>query len=233
MSASSIRDEKGSFQYIIGVIVDITERKKSDEKLRKSEEKYRELVENANSIIAKFDKEGKILSMNEFGLKLFGYEEEELIGKTWNETILPKVDSTGKVLESLATDIVKDVNKYGVNLNENVKKNGERIWVYWTNKPIIDENKNITGILSVGTNITDKIRADKQMEKNVEYFAHLVDHIRNPLAILSGFVQVKVTDEETKVRVQRQVDRIEEIIKQLDEGWIDTEETRKFLKKNR
>ena len=153
----------------------------AEEKIKESEEKYRELVENANSIIAKFDKDGRILSMNEFGLKLFGYTEEELIGKTWVETILPKVESTGKILETLATDIVKDVDKYSVNLNENVKKNGERVWIYWTNKPIRGENGEIEGILSVGTDVTDKIIAEKQMAKNVEYFAHLVDHIRNPL----------------------------------------------------
>ncbi|KYC51920.1 MAG: Bacterioopsin transcriptional activator [Candidatus Methanofastidiosum methylothiophilum] len=233
VSASAIRKEEGEFLAIIGVIVDITQRKMAEEKIIESEEKYRELVENANSIIAKFDKEGKILSINEFGLKLFGYKEEELLGKTWVETILPKVDTTGKILESLATDIVNDVDKYSVNLNENIKKNGERVWIYWTNKPIRNENGDIEGILSVGTDVTDKIIADKQMEQNVEYFAHLVDHIRNPLAILSGFVQVKVDDEETRDRVLRQVDRIEDIIKQLDRGWMDTEDTRKFLKKHR
>ncbi|MFA5558373.1 MAG: hypothetical protein WDA59_02785 [Methanofastidiosum sp.] len=51
------------------------------------------------------------------------------------------------------------------------------------------------------------------MEKNVEYFAHLVDHVRNPLAILSGFIQVKIDNKETKVRLLWQVDRIEAIIK--------------------
>lgn len=230
---SGIRKENKDFQSIVGVIVDINKRKQAEELLKKNEEKYREIVENANSIIAKFDKDGRILSMNEFGLKLFEYTEKELVGKTWSETILPKVESTGKILETLATDIVKDVDKYSVNLNENVKKNGERIWVYWTNKPIRDKDGQITGILSVGTDVTDKMMAEKQMEKNVEYFAHLVDHIRNPLAILSGFIQVKVHNEETRARLMRQVDRIEDMIKQLDTGWMDTEETRKFLKKNR
>ncbi|HOI76908.1 MAG TPA: PAS domain S-box protein [Methanofastidiosum sp.] len=230
---SGIRKEDKDFQSIVGVIVDINKRKQAEELLKKNEEKYRELVENANSIIAKFDKDGRIISMNEFGLKLFGYKQEELIGKTWAETILPKVESTGKLLETLAIDIIKDVDKYSVNLNENVKKNGERIWVYWTNRPIRDKDGQITGILSVGTDVTDKIIAEKQMEKNVEYFAHLVDHIRNPLAILSGFIQVKVDNEETKARLIRQIDRIDDMIKQLDKGWIDTEETRKFLKKHR
>ena len=58
-----------------------------------------------------------------------------------------------------------------------------------------------------------------------------MDHIRNPLAIMSGFIQVEIENEKTKERLMRQIDRIEELIKQLDQGWMDTEETRRFLKK--
>jgi PAS domain S-box-containing protein len=230
-NASIVYSATGKPISFVGIARDITDRKKVEKALKESEEKYRELVENANSIITKFDKDGRILSMNEFGQKLFGYKEEELIGKTLAETIVPEIDSTGKILKNLATDIFKNIDEYGTNINENIKKNGERVWIYWTNRPILDKNGEITGILSVGTNATDKIISEKQLSQNVEYFAHLVDHIRNPLAILSGFVQVKVDDEETKARVIRQVDRIEDMIKQLDQGWMDTEDTRKFLKR--
>jgi len=68
---------------VVGISLDITEKKRAEEALKKSEEKYKELVENANSIIAKFDKDGTILSMNEYGLKFFGYEEKEIIGKKY------------------------------------------------------------------------------------------------------------------------------------------------------
>ena len=85
------------------------ERKKIEEALIESEVKYRELVENANSIIAKFDNDGTILSMNEFGLKFFGYTKEELVGKKWQDTCIPRMDSTGKRLETLISDIYQDI----------------------------------------------------------------------------------------------------------------------------
>jgi len=455
-------------------------RKQIEIALRKSEEKYKELVENANSIIAKFDKESRIISMNEYGLEFFGYKEEEIIGKTWAETILPQIDSEGRNLQNLALDIFTSPLKHDVSINENIKKNGERVWIHWTNKPIEDENGNLTAILSVGSDytmtkiaeealkdseekfriffekandailifnskdeiidsnetatrifgytkeeflsmklpdiqapevrgvpgtviktefklhkdrlfesididkygnkipvevstskirlkgedlavgvirdirerkvfeekikesentlsgiitaapiginlfkdriciwsnksmekimgykinellnksprflyeseeeyersgrilyktprendiveletnfvtksgeiksvyiinspldnndfskgfitlvldMTDRRKAEKQLEENLEYFAHLVDQIRNPLAILSGFTQVEIQNEKTRSRILRQVERIEELIKKLDQGWLDTEETRKFLKK--
>ena len=89
---------KGDFDYKLleRAIMYSIERKKIEEALIESEGKYRELVENANSIIAKFDKDGTIRSMNEFGLKFFGYTEQELVGKTWVDTFIPKMESTGK-----------------------------------------------------------------------------------------------------------------------------------------
>ncbi len=51
------------------------------EALLKSEEKYRELVENANSIIIKMDRNGKITFFNDYAQKLFGYHPDEILGK--------------------------------------------------------------------------------------------------------------------------------------------------------
>ena len=134
-TATLCKDADGKVMGYQGIVRDITKRKQTEEKQKESEKKYRELVESANSIIAKFDEMGKIISMNEFGLNFFGYKEEELIGKTWIETIVPKCESSGKKLENLANDIIMDLDKYSTNVNENIKKNGERVWVHWTNKP--------------------------------------------------------------------------------------------------
>ena len=58
--------------------------------LKESQEKYRELVENANSIIAKFDKAGRIISMNEYGLKFFGYTEDQPKGNPLMKLVCQK-----------------------------------------------------------------------------------------------------------------------------------------------
>ncbi len=87
------------------------------------------------------------------------------------------------------------------------------------------------GFITIVSDITKSKIAQRQLDSNLEYFAHLVDQIRNPLAIMSGFIQVEIQNEKIQDRLLRQIDRIEELIKQLDQGWMDTEHTRRFLKK--
>ena len=66
----------------VGCGRDVTKEKKIEEELRKSEAKYRELVQNANSIIFRRDTQGNITFFNEFARKFFGYTEDEIIGKS-------------------------------------------------------------------------------------------------------------------------------------------------------
>ncbi|HOI77914.1 MAG TPA: PAS domain S-box protein, partial [Methanofastidiosum sp.] len=161
----SILKEDGTFDFFFGVGLDITEKDKFQKALKESEEKYRELVENANSIILKFDNEGRILSMNEFGLKFFGYSENEIIGELGIGTIVPEIESSGKELKKLIKDMINFESDYNININENVKKSGERVWIYWTNKLIRDENGIIKGIFCVGTDITERKKAEDKVNE--------------------------------------------------------------------
>ena len=67
----------------------------SFQKLRESEKKYRELVENANSMILRRDPAGKITFFNEYAQKFFGLSEKEILGKNMIGTIVPEKDSQG------------------------------------------------------------------------------------------------------------------------------------------
>ena len=66
-----------------------------------SELKYRDLVENANSIILRWSPAGEITFINEFGLKFFGYAEEELLGRRLAETIVPPTNTRNGDLRPL------------------------------------------------------------------------------------------------------------------------------------
>ncbi|KYC44643.1 MAG: sensory histidine kinase AtoS [Candidatus Methanofastidiosum methylothiophilum] len=159
-------------------------RLKSEELMKESENKYRQIVESANSIIFKFDKDGKILSMNEYGLSFFGYKKEEIIGKTVYETITPEYESTGRDLRSLAYKIHQEEEKYKINVNENIKKNGERVWIHWANKPIRDKEGNLTSVLAIGNDITAQTKLQEEIKYSELKFKTLFEKAYESILIL-------------------------------------------------
>ena len=167
---------------------------KSEEALKDSENKYRQLVESANSIIFKFDKKGKILSMNEYGASFFGYTKEEIIGKTVYETITPEFESNGRDLRNLVCDIHNNEEKYKIHINENIKKNGERVWIYWSNKPIIDKDGNLTAILAVGNDITKQRKLQEKIKYSEVKFKTLFEKAYEPIFILDQDLFIQDTN---------------------------------------
>ncbi|MGE5457891.1 MAG: sensor histidine kinase, partial [Methanococcaceae archaeon] len=139
-------------------------RRSAEEALRESENKYKELVENARSIILKIDTTGRFTFFNEFAQEFFGFRNEEIIGKTATETILPEMESTGKNLVEFANDLYKDPDRYSININENIKKNGERVWVEWHNKSLFDKTGNRTGHISIGIDITQRKKSEEALK---------------------------------------------------------------------
>jgi PAS domain S-box-containing protein len=138
--------------------------KKARSELKASEIKYRELVENANSIILRMDPRGTIEFFNEFAQDFFGWKLEEIFGKSIYNTIVPKQPTAGKPVKELLEGL--KLNPAGLTRfeNENIKRNGERAWISWTNKFIRNAEGSITGILSIGNDITDLKQVEDELK---------------------------------------------------------------------
>ena len=147
---------------------DISARKAAEEALRRSEAKYRELVENANSIIIRFNTEGRITFFNEYAQHFFGWSEEEIIGKNLLDTILPPTDSLGRDIASKLKDFFAHPEKYATNEIENICRNGRSAWVAWTNRPIRSPSGSTKEFLCVGVDITER----KQAKEYIQSLTH-------------------------------------------------------------
>ena len=81
---------------LVGTVRDISWRKAVEEDLRRSEERYRDLVESANSIILRWGPEGKISFINDYGLRFFGYTPREVLGKD-TLMLVPRSSRMGEI----------------------------------------------------------------------------------------------------------------------------------------
>lgn len=121
--------------------------------LKASEEKYRQIVENANSIILLMDTKGNITFFNQYAQRFFGFYEKEILGKNVIGTIVSEKDLSGQDLVNMIEDIVENPERHSVNENENIRRNGERVRVLWTNKAIIGDDGSIKEILCIGNRV--------------------------------------------------------------------------------
>lgn len=140
------------------VVTDITEKQKIADALKASEARYREVLQNSQSIIIRMDTRGTITFFNTFALTFFDFAGEEVLGKNIVGTIVPEKARVQHDLSMMANDIGFAAEGYAVNISENVRRNGDRVWIAWINKAIRDEQGRITGILCIGHDITDRKR---------------------------------------------------------------------------
>ncbi len=152
-------------EFHCAFVRDISVRREQERALRQSERQYRELVESARSVVLRWSPEGLIIYINEYGEELFGYGREEIIGRHVVNTITPETESTSRDLTVLMDDILKNTDQYRLNVNENMKKSGERVWLLWTNRPVFDESGNLVEVLSIGNDITQQRKAEEGLKQ--------------------------------------------------------------------
>ncbi|MGD9306121.1 MAG: PAS domain S-box protein [Desulfobacterales bacterium] len=134
----------------------------SFKKIQQSETKYRELVETANSIILRLDTDANITFFNEFAQRFLGYSEKEILGKNGARLIFPDSVSTQQGFHQLIHSLQRDPEIPVVSENETARRNGEKVWIAWTYKPIFDDEGQFREILCIGNDITELKRADSE-----------------------------------------------------------------------
>jgi hypothetical protein len=116
-------------------------------------------------------------------------------------------------------------------------KSGERKVIRFTALPRKEADRSIPGIFLCGLDITDTIEMEQlkkyaytQIEKNIEQFAVLGDHLRNPLTAIVGLCDL-LEDRTTAAKIQARAMEIDALITRIDRGWIDSEKVRNIIKK--
>ncbi|MEA2109389.1 MAG: PAS domain S-box protein [Pseudomonadota bacterium] len=179
---------------------------------------YRLLIENVDSIILRLDSRGKILYLNPFGERFFGYAATEILGKSVVGTIVPQKDSSGKDLQDMIGNLVQQPELYQNNENENMCKDGRRIWISWTNKAFYGEPGELQEIFCIGHDITDKKLAEKELLESKEELEKNIEEKNIELLITN---EVLEAEREELLRFQVELKESKEWLRVLIDGIPD------------
>jgi diguanylate cyclase (GGDEF)-like protein/PAS domain S-box-containing protein len=141
--------------------------------LRAGEVTYRDIVDRTNSIVLRWDSLGRVIFLNDYGQRLFGYSQKELVGRSVLGLIVPDTESSGRDLVEMIRDLLRHPENYLANENENICRDGRRVWITWRNTPVVDAEGGLVEILSTGIDTTERKQAEEALRASEERFREL------------------------------------------------------------
>jgi PAS domain S-box-containing protein len=156
-----IFDDDGEIEMFLFTLKDITERKKTQERLEESEKKYRELVEDINDAIYSVDTKGNVVYISPAIKSLLGYEPNELIGKHFSDLVHP--DDLQAMKKAFEPSLVGKATPADYRI---LNKDGSYTWVRALSNPIKDDKNNIIGIRGVVSDINERKHMEEAIQKS-------------------------------------------------------------------
>jgi PAS domain S-box-containing protein len=157
----TVKVEKGTYfgeTVIFAYAVDITERKKAEETLKESEAFQKALIESSPLPFISIDLQGNVVTWNEAAEKVFGWTEEEVIGKP-NPIIPPDKSEEFKSLSKF----VLEGNSFSGKELKRIRKDGALISISLSTAPIYNSENKIIGVMASAEDITEKKKNDEQL----------------------------------------------------------------------
>ena len=176
-----IFDENGEVKQIAAFIRDITELKKTEEALRESEERFRQVVENANEWVWEVDANGLYTYASPAIKNILGYKVEEIVGKKHFYDLFHPEDR--ERLKEEAFRIFESKKAFRSFINRNLHKNGMERWLITSGVPILNEEGNLIGYRGVDLDITEKKKAIDALMESEEKFRILAENSPNAIFI--------------------------------------------------
>jgi PAS domain S-box-containing protein len=196
---------------------------------RRAEEQFRALLDATPDAAMLINHSGIILALNEVMATRFKKTVEELLGACAYDILTPELAMRRRELtiQALATGKpLRHVDEREGRILENVLF------------PVPGDQEDSRRVAVISHDITRERELEQarqeafdRIRQNIEQFAILGDHIRQPLQVILGTACL-LEDEQATGKIQREIERINGYIRQLDQGWIDSRKIREYLQRH-
>ena len=153
--------------------------KDNEEALRHERDFAQSLINTAQTIILTLDTEGRIISFNPYMEEISGYRLEEVRGKDWVTTFLPKRNQ--EKTKEIFLAAISDIQTKG-NIDTIVTRDGQERDIEWYDKTLKDSSGNVVGLLGIGRDITERKQAEETLYREKLLSDSVVDN--TPAGIL-------------------------------------------------
>jgi PAS domain S-box-containing protein len=157
------RDAQGQPLRVLVSSTDITERRRAEEALHESQERFRLLLDGVKDYaIYMLDPEGHVISWNEGAARIKGYQSEEILGKHFSCFYLPEERDTGKPSRELQESLAKGRFEEQA---QRVRKDGSAFWADVVITPMYDDSGTLSGFSKIARDITERKRVEDALEE--------------------------------------------------------------------
>lgn len=184
----TVQAREGEPLSLRGVMVDITEQKRAEVELLRSEERYRDLVENAHDIIYEHDLAGNYTSINKAGERITGYSRAEILNLTLDQTVAPEY--TDKARQMLQRKLEgQPVTAYELEI---ISRDGRRVATE-VNTRLVLQNGLPVGVQGIARDVTERKQLEEQLRQSqkLEAIGQLAGGVahdfNNLLTVISGY----------------------------------------------
>jgi PAS domain S-box-containing protein len=179
--AELVLEPNGEHVKIVGVIQDITERKRMDEALKQSELRFQQISEHSGEWIWEVDKNGLYTYSSLVVKEILGYEPEEIVNKKYfYDFFKPEIREELKKAAMNAFGLKKSFENF---TNSNIHKDGREVILTTSGIPMLDSDGYLTGYRGVDTDITIQKQAEEAVNQERRMLRTLIDNLPDPIYV--------------------------------------------------
>jgi PAS domain S-box-containing protein len=200
INARALKDMEGNIMYFEGAMEDITVRKRAEDALRGSEQRFRSLVETTSDWVWEVDENAVYTYASPKIKDILGYEPEEVIGKRPFD-LMDRHEA--ERVAAIFGDIAKFRKSFSGLENTNISKEGQKVVLETSGVPIFDNNGRFSGYRGIDRNVTERKHLESKLHHSEKMqavgtlaggIAHDFNNILTALIGYAALLRMKITD---------------------------------------